>query len=76
LCPAATIAILKPFGPEIAWIQACLSGVGDADPCRLLTLFMAVSRGAAQIGGPLVVGILPDMGASASSSLDLLIPLA
>jgi hypothetical protein len=34
----------------------------------------AVSRGAAEVGGDLVVGILPDTGASACRTLDLLIP--
>lgn len=51
---------------ERGWVV--LSGGRD---CGVMA---AVSRGAAEVEGHLVVGVLPDTGASASSKLDLLLP--
>lgn len=65
---AAAIAAAEALGRALAqrgWVV--LSGGRD---CGVMA---AVSRGAAQVEGHLVVGILPDTGASACRSLDLVI---
>lgn len=66
---AAALAAAEALGRVLAqrgWVV--LSGGRD---CGVMA---AVSRGAAQVEGHLVVGILPDTGGSACNSLDLLIP--
>jgi len=66
---AEAIASAEALGRALAqrgWVV--LSGGRD---CGVMA---AVSRGAAAVEGHLVVGVLPDTGASACSSLDVLIP--
>ena len=66
---SAVMALAEALGTALAehgWVV--LSGGRD---CGVMA---AVSRGAAQVEGHLVVGILPDLGSSACSSLDLVIP--
>ena len=66
---SAVIALAEALGTALAqrgWVV--LSGGRD---CGVMA---AVSRGAAQVEGHLVVGIVPDTGTSACGSLDLVIP--